>query len=123
MLYNSLFYSHLIYAISIWGPSMQQGNIRGLFKSQKKAIRSIQNVQYNAPTAPLFRNLKILKVHDVIESEIKKFMYLESKNILPKPLLDLFVPNIIHHNYNTRGRHDPRAPHRTYAPMDKSFLC
>jgi len=123
MLYYSLFYSHLTYGNLIWGTSMPQGSINKLVKSQKKIVRSMVNANYNAHTNPIFAELKILKLTDVIDLEVLKCMFLVSKGIAPGPILDLFVPNAVHHNYPTRGRHDPMSITRKYAPLDKSYLC
>jgi len=123
MLYYSLFYSHLNYGIIVWGTSMPQGSLNKLFKSQKKVIRSISDAGYNAHTDPLFKDHRILKVNDVIDTEILKCMYCVSKSLSPPPILDLFVPNAIHHHHFTRRRHDPKIIARKYAPLDRSYLC
>ena len=44
------------------------------------------------------------------------------KNILPKPLLDIFQLNRAQHDYNTRHQNDPSAVTRNYAMLDKSSI-
>ena len=70
-IYYSLLYSHLVYAIQVWG-SACSSEINKILVLQKRAIRIItHNNTFPSvpgplhPTAPLFYKLEILKVHDV----------------------------------------------------------
>ena len=49
----------------------------------------------------LFKDLKLLKLHDVLESEIIKFFYKFSRNEFPKSVCSIF--NLVHevHSRNT----------------------
>ena len=58
---NSLFLPHLNYSILAWGHSCER-----IFKLQKKAVRLICNTNFYAHTEPLFKQLNILKVHDIL---------------------------------------------------------
>ena len=53
---------------------------------QKKAIRCIYNAPYNSQTASLFNDSKILKLNDVHELELGKFVY---DALLPKRLSEI----------------------------------
>ena len=62
-IYYSLFHSHLIYGILVWGlakPSMTNKVIL----LQKRAIRIIFKSDYLEHTNPLFKDLEILKCTD-----------------------------------------------------------
>jgi len=73
LLYQSLFHSHLIYALPIWQAAA--GNIIGdIFKMQKNAIRIITDSKYNAHTEPLFKKLEILPFPDLISFFKLQFM-------------------------------------------------
>jgi len=64
-LYYSLIYSHLQYAaIALSGASKQI--TKQLLKLQKKAVRNIEDKEYNANTGPIFKKLKLLKYEDII---------------------------------------------------------
>ena len=122
-LYHSLFYSHLMYGLFLWGPSMLSCNKNKLFKAQKKAIRIISGAQYNANTDALFVDLNLLKLADMVDLEMLKLMYLFSKNALPQNMVSVFTVNRLTHNYNTRFRNDPQIMQRNYSILDRSFLC
>ena len=121
-IYHSLFNSHLIYGILLWGPSTLSANRDRIIKMQKRAIRIVSNSSYNAHTGPIFRTNNILNVKDSIDLEILKFMYLFTNQKLPQPLSDLFTANRNVHNYHTRNRNDPRSHTRMYSSLANSFL-
>ena len=83
-LYYSLVYSHIIYGIHVWG-SACQNELNKIQVLQNKAVRVISNVQhfqiYGQPqgplpaTAPLFKNLEILKLDEVFKFKIVKFVF------------------------------------------------
>ena len=123
LLYYSMFYTHLTYGMVLWGNSMAESNQNKIMKLQKKAVRIVGKAKYNAHTDPIFANLKLLKLKDVIELEIIKYMYQVTHRCLPDPLLNTFSVNADVHHYNTRGRNDPRIVNRQYSCLDKSFIC
>ena len=85
MLYYSLIYPYLDYGISLWG-STHTNYINKITILQKKAIRIISNAQYNDHTNPLFKKHEILKLSDIHNHKLGKYMYQLVKNILPDPL-------------------------------------
>lgn len=66
LIYNTLFLSHLNYCFLVWG-STTLSNISKLHVLQKKALRHIASVDYNAHTAELFRQFKIVPVPKLYE--------------------------------------------------------
>ena len=80
-IYHSLFFSHLVYGIEVWG-SANDVYMNKLWKLQKKAMRMMAlKDQYPQlpgplnPSDPFFKELKILKIQDVYESQILKFVF------------------------------------------------
>ena len=69
IIYNTLILSKLHYGVLVWGQK-----IHTLQTLQKKAIRHIAGpgVGFNAHTAPLFKNLKLLKVCDIYKLQLVK---------------------------------------------------
>ena len=64
--YYALFYPHLIYGCNIWGITTEE-NLDKVVKLQKKCVRIITFSDFDSHANPLFIDLEILKVHDVIK--------------------------------------------------------
>ena len=63
--------------------------------------------KYNAHTESLFNQLNLLKVVDIHKLQQLKFYYRYLKNDLPEYFTCLnYIPHSIHHDYNTRYRHN-----------------
>ena len=122
MLYMSFVNSHFIYGLMVWGPMVLASERKKLVKQQKKAIRAIVNVPSQTHTSPLFLSQKILKLDDLIELEISKFVFGFVHGTLPVPLLSLFKTNEQVHTYNTRGKANPRIAKHSSTIHSKSFL-
>ena len=110
-LYYSLFYPYIDYGITLWGASYTH-HINKLQTSQKKAIRLITGSKYNDHTDPLFRSTKMLKIKDMYEYKMAKFMYLFNTNILPKPISEMLTMNTEIHDHFTRNRKNPHIQYR-----------
>ena len=76
-------FSHLSYGIQVWG-SANASVLNPLIVLQKKAVRILANQQYfqiygdpgPLPTTnPLFKNLNLLKLNDIFNLNIVKFVY------------------------------------------------
>ena len=61
MLYNTLILPHLHYCATAWGYQCNR-----IIKYQKKAIRTVMISSYNAHTESFFKNLKLLKLQDIL---------------------------------------------------------
>ena len=101
-LYYSLVYPYLIYCISVWG-STYSSNLNRIFLLQKKVIRIMSRSSYLAHTDPLFKQLKILKLHNLYLFQVGKFMFLFKKGLLPDVFNDMFLLTNQVHSYNTRN--------------------
>ena len=123
MLYYSFFYSHITYGLLLWGPMCTKANHKRIEKSQKRAVRLINNTNYNAHTNPLFKASKILKFEDCVQLELCKQGAKFSKNLLPNPVAKLFQSGRDFHNYNTRNRNNPIVSRHKSALYNQSFLC
>ena len=69
-MYNSIILPHINYGILAWGYQTQR-----IFILQKKAIRIITLSKYNAHTAPIYKELKLLKVSDIYKLQKLKFYH------------------------------------------------
>ena len=89
LIYHALFESHLTYCIAIWGHTLKK-HLNSLLVLQKKAIRYIANAPYNAHTNPLFLENNILKVPDLIQYHLLKFMHKVINKTAPKTITKIF---------------------------------
>ena len=101
ILYDSLIQSHLNYGILAWGVC----NVERLFKLQKRAVRAISCMKYNAHTEPIFKALLILKLPDLFKINLLQFYYDWNHINLPYYLQSFEIRPRSHvHNCNTRHR-------------------
>ena len=100
LLYCSLVLPHISYCVEVWGNNYKT-LINPIFLLQKKAIRIICKSDYYAPTNPLFIELKILKLADLVELNTALVMYKAHNNLLPCCIQELFQPR--ENQYNLRG--------------------
>ena len=78
-LYKSLFTPHINYGSLLWGQAGEN-----LDKIQKKTIRTIITYNnYTAHTEPLLKELNLLKVKDMFDLKILKFLFKLYHNELP----------------------------------------
>ena len=77
-LYKSLFVPHINYGSLLWGHAGGS-----LDKIQKKAVRTITYSNYIAHSEPLLKELNLLKVKDLFELKILKFLFKLYHNNLP----------------------------------------
>jgi hypothetical protein len=96
-LYYSLFHCHLIYAIEIWS-SCSSSTLYPLITKQKSAIRIISNKKYNDHTEPLFKELKILPLPDLITLFNLKFFHSYVHNYIPAAFKDVWITVRAHRN-------------------------
>ena len=65
-LYCSLFLPYLNYCAENWG-NTYESNLSKLVTKQKQVIRIISKAEFRDHTNPIFKQLKILKLHDLIQ--------------------------------------------------------
>ena len=99
-LYFSLVYPYLIYCTTVWG-STYQTNLKRLITLQKKVIKIISNVPFDAHTDNLFRDHQILKFNDIYLFQTATFMFLYTKGLLPNAFNNMFTLTNQIHSYNT----------------------
>ena len=112
MLYYSLVYSHLNYATEVWG-SADATHLDRIFILQKRIVRMMthndtRHQDYSFSSSdPLFLKLQILKIRDIFELKISKFIYrcFISKDT-PVNFHHWFIPTtqVHHHNTGTKSK-------------------
>ena len=120
-LYHSLVHSHLTYGTILWGSAFKY-RLHKVEILQKKAIRNNCNTIYNAPTAPLFKQLDITKLIDVYNIQLCKLMYSYISGTLLTPLKTIFTSNSAVHAYETRHASDPHVAVRKTSIAARTFI-
>jgi hypothetical protein len=93
LLYYSTFHSHLIYAIQLWSCSSNT-QINSIFAMQKKAIRIVAKKKYNSHTEPIFKQLAILPLPDLVSYFKIQFMHRYVNNLLPSAFTNIWPLNV-----------------------------
>ena len=100
-LYNSLFSPFLQYGILVWGLTYET-RIKSVFLLQKRVLQAIAFENYAAPSTPIFRDLKILKLHDLFQLKLLIFVY-QCVNKISPPTFHTFFDSLSNvHQYGTR---------------------
>ena len=73
-----------------------------LFRLQKKILRAMQFQPFSAPSSPIFLSLKLLKLQDVLHTNILTFVYKALNKLSPPFFHDYFHPNSAVHRIGTR---------------------
>ena len=100
---------YLYYCNLAWGGTYK-ANLQRIVILQKRALRIVNNSTYDANTSPIFKELKLLKFHDIHSFQLGFFMFSLKNSTLPSKLNNLFLINSQIHNYNTRNAHLFRLP-------------
>ena len=85
---------HINYCVAIWGGTYLT-YIQSLFLLQKRAIRIITKKPFLEHSRPLFKQMNILNIYDMIKLRISEYVYRNlNSNIFQR----------LRHQHNTRGR-------------------
>ena len=106
-LYFSIFNSHLAYGLPVWGYA-DKTYLDKIFLLQKKAIRAISFSDFNAHTSPLFKDLKILSLYDLVQYQMSSLMWDLDHNTLPGSLSSYFSKRKIVHDHLTRHAYNDK---------------
>ena len=101
MLYFSLVYSRIQYGITLWGTSakfyMSEINVR-----LNNVVRLMTYNKKYSHVSQLCKHLNLLKLNDIYEFELAKFMYLLHNKKLPAVFSSQFTKIEKIHSHNTR---------------------
>ena len=91
-------------------------------KLQKATVRIISGSKYNAHTEPLFKNLQILPLPDLISFSKLQFMQRFSQKMLPISFNDIWVKNNVRNigenEIQLRNYNQLQPVHSTIAKLD-----
>ena len=92
---------HLQYSIIDWGGACKT-LLAPLQVIQNKILRCISHTKIKQSVSPNYKQMKILKLHDIHKMELAKFMFKLKNQLLPKNFNSVFVSVSAIHKYNTR---------------------
>ena len=102
ILYTTLIQPYLSYGIEAWyGTTKNHTN--KIFIIQKKAIRAINNLQYNDHTNNYFKSNNILKLEDHYKLQISNYIYQLLHLNIDENTSSNLIRNTQIHNHDTRG--------------------
>ena len=100
-LYYSIIYPFLTYGLSIWG-NTYSSTLKPLIILQKRAVHTITFSKPDEQSEPLFKELEILRVTDLVILHNALFMYHYYYNLLPSSFANFFQTVASMHSHNTR---------------------
>ena len=115
-MYYSLIYPYFIYCNEVWGLSYS-AHRRKLYSLQKRAMRIIcgkkkyyKETETLTRSEPLFKELKVMKMHDVTNYLIVTFLFKFYHKKLPKIFDNMFMFNSNVHGHFTRQSIELHVP-------------
>ena len=100
LLYNALILPYFTYCLVTWG-SNYESSLQPLIVLQKRAIRLVAGTGRIAHTGPLFRELRLLKITDLLQYQLLLVLHDFLHGHLPWPLARRF--HLYHSARNLRG--------------------
>ena len=98
-IYFGQFYSHLSYGCQLWGQN--ENYIAKTITLQKKATRLLSFAHYQAHSDPLFKELKLLKLTDLVKMQNIIFTHNTLNENTPNVFKDYFKIKHSHHHHET----------------------
>ena len=104
IIYSTLIHPYLIYGIEAWHSTFKN-HTNKIFTLQKKAIRAMNNLDYNEHTNNYFKSNRILKLEDQFKLQVSNYIYklLNCNNIDTEISSKLMTHHQIHHRETRHG--------------------
>lgn len=120
-LYNTLLLPYFNYGIISWHNAPHYA-IERLTICQKKAVRAICRLDYNAHTNDHFKEHKILKLEDIYKLNLCTSMFKQLQYPENYAISELFARNSDNHNFNTRSQNDFSIPFYARTSSQSCYL-
>ena len=110
-IYYSLIYSHIIYAIEVWGSAFKT-ELDKIVILQKRARLMTFNDAYPItpsplrPSDPIFSKLNFLKVEDIFKFQVSKFVFKCLYGNTPLQFRNWFTLNYEKYGHRTRSNYN-----------------
>ena len=124
-IYFAHIYTHLTYSLVVWGSMINKSSYNSLYKLQKECVKLMANVPKSSCVEPIFDQLNLIRLSDLIGNELKKLGFKVTHELLPVPLIELFQINggKKKHCYETCQKGIPNIQNHSTFLFNKSFLC
>ena len=120
-IYMSLIFSHINYCNLIWG-SANVISLNPLIRLQKKAIRLVNNSNYTDHTAPIFKSMKILTVHQIFKLNCLSFIYNCIRTDKFPTFKKMLIKNVNIHSHHTRQANNYRPQRERLELCKRSYF-
>ena len=121
MLYNTLVLPYFNYGILSYHNAPNYALDR-LKICQKRAIRAICRLDFNAHTNEHFKEHKLLKFDDIYKPNQCSTVFFQLNDSTTYSICDRLVRNSDIHNYNTRSRDDFIVPYYSRTSSQSCFI-
>jgi len=105
LVYNSLLLPYLIYGALIWS-NCSLNKLSKILVIQNRSVSHICFKHYRFHADHLFRELGLLKMHDICTLQMCEFMFKFNSSLLPVNFNNFFQENSSVHHYDTRQVND-----------------
>ena len=120
-LYNTLLLPYFNYGIIFWHNSPNE-TVNRVVIAQKKAVRAICHLGFNAHTSEHFKDLNILKINDLYKINLCATRLKQLKNPTIYSISEQFLRNSDVHSYPTRYRDNYTVPLYSRSSSQSCFL-
>ena len=101
-IYHALFQSHLNYGLQVWGQNLPKNN--RLQMLQKTALRLIAFSTPRTPSLPLFQQLNLFNINDLVFLSNIKNVFQTLRNESPVAVSDVLNLKYVSNTIVTRGK-------------------
>eukprot|EP00918_Siedleckia_nematoides_P040074 GHVU01087012.1.p1 GENE.GHVU01087012.1~~GHVU01087012.1.p1 ORF type:complete len:229 (+),score=6.42 GHVU01087012.1:54-689(+) len=120
-IYYAHAFSHLSYGIHVWGPMLNNSQLKLLDNSHSRCVRQIKKSALNINKDSIHKSTKILDLDNLILLELSKLAFKFTQETLPVNIKNLF-PKTTLHNYRTRNKGAPGIQKFKSCIFANSFL-
>ena len=110
MLYLTMVEPYLNYCSLVWASGDRSQLLDRVLRVQKKFCRLMTFSDFSAPSAPLFRQLHILRIYDIYLLNLATYMFKILNHLIPTLDHHRFTSNSSFHSYQTRNKDQLHTP-------------
>ena len=120
-LYSTFILPYFLYGIEVWFGSSGFSRNK-IFIQQKRVVRTIAGLPFNHHTSAHFKQLKILKFHDLYERQVAVIMHQSINRDMYHCISSRLILHSNVHSHATRNRNLYAVPRFAKAKSQKSLL-